>query len=58
MVEQPLLFSGCQATNFLTHPPFPNTVSEDAFGILPLTVQYLCDLKDNISRYWSPSISH
>ena len=29
-----------QASSFLTHPLFPNTVIQDAFGTLLLTVQF------------------
>ena len=47
-----------QASSFLIHPDIPNTVSQDTFGTLPLTVQYLCDLRDAMSRHWSPSTFH
>ena len=47
MLEQPLLFTGCS-----------NTVNQDTFGTLPLTVQYLCDLLDAMPHQWSPSTSH
>ena len=47
-----------QASSFLIHPSFPNTVSQNIFGILPLIVQCLCNLRDAMSRHWSPSTSH
>ena len=47
-----------QASNFLIHPTFSSTVSQDTFGNLPLTVQYLCDLWDVMPRHWSRSTSH
>ena len=47
-----------QASSFLIQLPFPNTVSQDTFGTLPLTVQYLGDLRDAMPRYWSPSTSY
>ena len=39
MLEQPLLFIGCSSIQFLNSPPFLNTVSQNTFGTLPLTVQ-------------------
>ena len=50
MLEQPLLFTGCSSIQFFNSPPFLNTVSQNTFGTLPLTVQYLCDLRDGIPR--------
>ena len=38
--------------------PFPNTVSQDTFGTLLLTVQYFGDLRDAIPCHCSPSTSH
>ena len=31
-----------EGSSFLVHLPFPNTVSQDTIGTLPLTLQYLC----------------
>ena len=47
-----------QVSSFLIHPAFPNTVSQDTFGTLPHTVQYLRDLQDAMPCHWSPSSSH
>ena len=47
-----------QASSFSIYPSFPNTVSQDTFGTLPLTVQYLFDLRHAMLRHWSPSTSH
>ena len=47
-----------QASRFLIYPPFPSTVSQDTFGTLSLTVQYLSDLLDTMPRHWSPSTSY
>ena len=59
MLEQPLLFLlAVQAFSLLIHPTFPNTVSQNTYCTLSLTVQYLCDLQDTMSRHWSPSTSH
>ena len=38
------LFTGCSSVQFLNSPPYPNTVSQETFGTLPFTVQYLCAL--------------
>ena len=46
--------TGCSIIN---SPSFLNTGSQDSFATLPLTVQYLCDLRDAMSRQWSPSTS-
>ena len=43
---------------FFNLTPLPNTVSQDTFRTLPLTVQYLCDLRDTMPRHWSSSTSH
>ena len=51
-------FLAPQASSFLIHPPFLNTVSQDTFGTLSLPVQYLCDLREAMLRHWSPSSSH
>ena len=37
---------------------FPNKVSQGTFGTLPLTEQYLCDLRNAMPCHWSPSASH
>ena len=50
MLEQPLLFTGCSSIQIFNSPPFLNTVSQDTFGNLALTVQYLCDLRDGVPR--------
>ena len=42
----------------LIYSPFPNTVSEETFYNLPLTLQYMCDLQDVIPRHKSPITSH
>ena len=42
----------------LIHTSFPNTVCQENFGALPLTVQYLCDLRDAMPHHWSPNTSH
>ena len=47
-----------QASNFLSHLPFLNTVSQGTFRTLPLTVQYLCDFEDAMPHHLSPSTSH
>ena len=47
-----------QAYSFLIHPTFPKIVSQDTFGTLSLTVQYLCDLRDAMPGHWSPITSH
>ena len=52
------LFTGCLSIQFFDSPPFPNTVSQAAFGYLPLTVQHLCDLRDAIPHHWSTNASH
>ena len=52
------LLTGCLAIQFFDLPPYLNTVSWATFGYLPLTVQHLCDLQDNIPCHWSPSASH
>ena len=44
MLDEPLLFTGSSSIQFFNSPPFPNTVSQDTFGNLPLSVQYLFDL--------------
>ena len=66
--EKPLLFTGRSSMQFFSftppppHPsppqPFPNTVSQDTFGTLLLTVQYFGDLRDAIPCHCSPSTSH
>ena len=43
-----------QVYSLLIHP-FPNTVRQNTFGILPLTVQHL---QDAMPRHWSPCTSH
>ena len=43
-----------QSSNFFIYPPFPNTVSQDTFGNLLPTLQYLCDSRDAMPRHWSP----
>ena len=58
MPEQSLLFTGCSSIQFFNSPPFPNTVTQDTFGTLPLTVQYLCDLKDAMPHHCSLSTSN
>ena len=47
-----------QASNVLIHPPFPNTVVQEIFGTLPLTLQCLCDIRNVIPCHWSPSTSY
>ena len=56
MLEQ--LFTGCSSIQFFNSPSFLNTVSQDTFGTQPLTVQYLCDLRDAMPRHCSPNTSH
>ena len=56
MLEQPLLYA--QGSSFLIRPASSNTVSPDNLRTLPLTVQYLCNLHDAMSRCWSPSTSY
>ena len=66
--KTPLRETGClsnlyyvlaaQASTFLIHSTFPNIVSQDTFGTLPLTVQYFLVLWDPIKLHWSPSTSH
>ena len=46
-----------QVSSFLIHQPFLNKVSYAKLGTLHLTVQPLRDLRDTMSRYWSPSAS-
>ena len=68
LTKTPLGKSGClsslyylpaaQGSRFLIHLSFPNTVSRDIFGTLPLTVQYSCDLRKAMPRHWSPSTCH
>ena len=55
MLDQLYLFTGCSSIQFFNSPPFPNRVSQGTFGTLPLTMKYLCDLRDAIPRHWSPS---
>ena len=47
-----------QASTFLIHHPYPNTVSQDTFDTQALTVQYFCDLQDTMPCHWSLSTSH
>ena len=47
-----------QASNFLIHLLFLNAVSQDTFGTLLHTVQYLFELWNVMSHHWSLSISH
>ena len=44
-LSNPYYFTGCLNIQFFDSSPFPNTVSEATLGILPLTVQHLCDLR-------------
>ena len=55
MLEQFLLLTNCSSIQFFNSTPFFNTVSQDTFGTLTLTVQYLWDLQDAILCHWSPS---
>ena len=57
MLEQSLLLTS-QAATFSIHPFFPNTISQDTFGTLPLTVPYLCDLWNVMPCHWSKNTSH
>ena len=57
MLEQSLLFTGFSSIQFLNSPLFLNIVSQNTFGTLPLTVQYLCDLQDVMPLHWSPCTS-
>ena len=57
MLEQSLLLTS-QAASFSIHPFFPNTISQDTFGTLPLTVPYLCDLWNVMPCHWSKNTSH
>ena len=47
-----------KASSFFNSPPFVLTVSQDTFGTLPLTVQYLTELRDDMPCHCSPSTSH
>ena len=47
-----------QAASFSIHPFFPNAISQDTFGTLPLTVPYLCDLWNVMPCHWSNNTSH
>ena len=47
-----------QTSIILIHHRFLNTVIQDTFGILPLTLQYLCDLQDAMPLHLSSSTSH
>ena len=58
MLEQPFFFTGCSSIQFFNSPPFSHTISQNTFGTLALTVQYLCDLQDARPCHWSPSTSH
>ena len=58
MLEHLFLFTGCSSTQFFNSSPFSNTVSQGTFGTVLLTVQYLCDLRNAMSRHLSPSTSH
>ena len=57
MLKQLLLFTGCSRIQFVNSPPFTNTVSQDTFGTLKLTVQYSCDFWDTMPLHRSPSTS-
>ena len=46
-----------QESSFLIYVPFSNTVSQDTFGTLPLTVQYLCGLLDAMPNHNVPLFS-
>ena len=56
--KTPIGETGCLSIQFFNLPPFLNTVSQDTFGTLPLTVQCLRDLRDVMPLHWSPSTSH
>ena len=66
--KAPLRKTGClsslyylltaQASSFLIHFPFLNTVSKAILSSLHFTVQYLCDLRYTMPCHWSPSTSH
>ena len=47
-----------QAASFSIHPFFPNTISQDTFGTIQLTVSYLCDLWNVMPCHWSKNTSH
>ena len=53
-----LLFLIFQASSFLIHLPFPNTVSQTIPGYLPFIVQHQCYLQDAMPCQWSPNASH
>ena len=38
-------------------PPSPKHSQSGHFGTLPLTGQYLCDLRDTMPCHWSPRLS-
>ena len=54
----PYFLLAAQASSFLIYFSFPNTVSEDTLGTLPLTVQYLCELQNLMLLHWSPVTSY
>ena len=51
-------YPGCIGIQLFDSPPYPSTVSQAAFGYLPLTVLHLCELQDTMPNYWSPSAFH
>ena len=58
MLEESLFFTASSCIQSFNSSLFPNTVSQDIFGTLPLSVQYLCDLRDTMLCHWLPSTSH
>ena len=47
-----------QASSFVIHLSFPDTVSQNTFATLPLTVQYLFELQDIMPCHWSLITTH
>ena len=42
MFYQPLLFTRCSSIQLFNSPSFPNTVRQDTYGTLSLTLRYFC----------------
>ena len=60
--KTPLRETGCLSNLYYVlaaqASTFPNIVSQNTFGTLLLTVQYLLVLWDAMKLHWSPSTSH